>query len=153
MVLDLSIFANQSFLIPFLFVLAIVFGILELANIFGNRAVNMIIAIVIAFFSATYQPFTSLLFQYLPTITWFFIAMFFIAFSLEIIGLGKRKSIKEESMKMIILGVVLIVFITIGVNYIPDINFLGTQNLLIIIALFLMFMLFSAAHKIPAEGS
>ncbi len=148
-----EIVSNQQFFIPFLFVLAVVFGVLEIANVFRNRPVNMIISLVIAFFAATYQPFTSVLWNYLPTITWFFVAMFFIAFSMEIVGLGKKGALRSEGAeaRVIVLGLIIVVFITIGVNYIeslPFISFIGAGNALFIIALVLLFMIFFAAFKL-----
>lgn len=150
--------SNQQFFIPFLFVLAIVFGILELSKVFrGNRAVVAIISIVIAFFAASNAQFTSMLFQFLPSITSFFIIMFFIAFLMEMIGLGKGGKLREEGTetRVMVLGLVLVVFIAIGVDSIseilPFISFIGESNFLIIIGLVLLFMIFFAAYKIGAQ--
>ncbi len=154
MVLEFSFLSNQQFFIPFLFVLAVVFGILELSNVFrGNRAVVAIISIVIAFFAATNTQFTSMLFQFLPSITTFFVAMFFIAFLLEIVGLGRKGSLREEGAetRVMVLGLILVVFIAIGVENIPQISLIGTDNLLIIIGLVLLFMIFFAAYKIGSQ--
>jgi len=76
-VLDLS----MQFMIPFLFILAIIFGVLQLASPIKNKAANLIIALAISFFAASYGPFMTILWSYLPSITWFFIVMFFIVFT------------------------------------------------------------------------
>ncbi len=155
MAFDFLFLSNQQFFIPFLFVLAIVFGILELSNVFrGNRAVTAIISIVIAFFAATNSQFTGMLFQFLPSITVFFVIMFFIAFLMEIIGLGKKGSLRKEGAetRVMVLGLVLVVFIAIGVDSIPEImpfiSFIGESNLLIIVGLVLLFMIFFTAYKV-----
>lgn len=154
MAFDFLFLSNQQFFIPFLFVLAIVFGILELSNVFkGNRAVVVIISIVIAFFAATNSQFTGMLFQILPSITVFFVIMFFIAFLMEIIGLGKSGSLRKEGAetRVMVLGLVLVVFIAIGadsMSEIPFISFIGESNLLIITGLVLLFMIFFTAYKV-----
>ncbi|MDD5416536.1 MAG: hypothetical protein PHU12_01015, partial [Candidatus Aenigmarchaeota archaeon] len=73
---------TTQFLISFLFILAIVFGVLEKASPIKNKAANLIIALAISAFSASYTPFMSVLWSYLPSVTWFFIVMFFLVFEI-----------------------------------------------------------------------
>lgn len=149
---------DMNFFIPFMFVLAIVFGILRIAKVFqGNAAVEMIISIAIAFFSATYSPFTTILFQYLPSITWFFIAMFFIVFVLEILGIRKGTRKPEEAQaNSIIYGVLLLLLFTIGISgleglpiQIPFIG--GGENIALLIGIIFIIGIFWYAYKMPSQ--
>ncbi|MEM5872562.1 MAG: hypothetical protein QXD55_01745, partial [Candidatus Aenigmatarchaeota archaeon] len=89
MAIDIAFLESEQILIPFLFVLAVVFGILELIKIFRNRGVNFLIALSIAFFTVTNTSFVNMLWSYFGSITTFFIIMFFIAFTFEVFGLRK----------------------------------------------------------------
>lgn len=158
MPIDLSLLGQTQFLIPFLFVLAVVFGVLRIGKVFkGNPAVEMVIALVIAFFAASYQPFTSVLFQYLPSITWFFIAMFFLVFILEIFGIRKPKEKEEHEKNLIIYGILLLILFSIGVSrleglavQIPLIG--GGENIALLIGLIFIIGIFWYAYGIKAEA-
>ncbi len=153
---DLTLLNQTGFLIPFLFVMAVVFGVLRIANVFkGNPAVEMIIALVIAFFAATYQPFTSVLLSYLPGITWFFVAMFFLVFVLEIFGIrGKKAADKESAEKnMIIYGILLLLLFSIGVSglqglpvQLPLIG--GGENIALLVGIIFIIGIFWYAYNI-----
>ncbi len=157
---DLSLLNQTGFLIPFLFVMAVVFGVLRIANVFkGNPAVEMIISLVIAFFAATYQPFSAVLFLYLPGITWFFVAMFFLVFVLEIFGIrGKKAADKESAEKnMIIYGVLLLVLFSIGVSRLQDLPVQlpligGGENIALLVGLIFIIGIFWYAYNIKTEA-
>ena len=134
--IDLVSFQSSGFAIPFLFVLALVFGVLELANPMKNRAVNVIVAVAISFFAASYTPFTNMLWNYLPSITWFFIVMFLIVFVLEAFGLRKREK-ADYFQTMVVQGVVLLLLFTVGYNILQSFNIQipyigGGENILFI---------------------
>lgn len=146
---------DTNFIIPFLFVLAVVFGVLRISKAFkGNAAVEVIISLVIAFFSATYSPFTSMLFNILPTVTLFFIAMFFLVFILEIIGVrGKGKG--EPVTNIIIYGILILVLFTIVASHselIPKLGIISADDLVLGIGIIFILSIFWAAFKIgPGE--
>jgi len=144
---------TMQFVIPFMFVLAIVFGILRIGKVFsGNTAVEMIIAIVIAFFSATYQPFITILFQFLPTITWFFIAMFFILFILEITGVrGKRGENKKNVMIYGILLLLLFSIVASRSDIIPTFSYISTDDLILTIGIIFIIAIFYNAYNIQED--
>ncbi len=99
---------NEQFVLPFLFTLAVVFGILRVANVFsGNKAVELIIAFVFAYFSATYQPFVTLFFRYLPGLTEFFIGVFLLVFLIEVFGLRKTTQ-QDKNTNIVIYGFLLL---------------------------------------------
>ena len=146
-VLDLS----MQFIIPFLFILAIVFGVLQLASPIKNKAANLIIALAIAFFAASYGPFMNVLWNYLPSVTWFFIIMFFIVFIMEIFGLRGGKAAPPE--KMILSGVVLFILLAVGwmVTDIYPVEFPligGGDNLIILFGVIFILMIFWGAFKV-----
>ena len=141
---------TMDFLIPFIFVLAIVFGALEMAGVFKNKAVHFIIAIVIAFFASSYQPFLAVLSNYLPYILWFFVAVFFIGFLLKILGL--RKGEGDIQTTMIIYAVILFILLAVGWTLadqvqldLPIIG--GTENVVVIITLVIIAIIFFLAFK------
>ena len=145
---------TEHFLIPFLFTLAIIFGALRYARIFGNNTpVQMIIAIVLAYFASTYEPFVSTLYTYFPSITWFCIVMFFIAFIMEIIGLGKKSPQGDHELNMFIYGILLLILLTIGISQakafgIYEIPIIGNlENLALILGIIFIIGIFYFAYK------
>jgi protein-S-isoprenylcysteine O-methyltransferase Ste14 len=143
-------------LIPFLFVLAIVFGLLDIIKIFGkNRAVNFLIAFSIAFFSITNSDFVNLLWSQFGNITSFFIVMFFIAFVLEVVGFKGKKGKGGEEEDIIIYGAILLLLLSFGFAYsslIPTMPYLGGgSNFIVLIAIILILVIFWRAFKIGAE--
>ncbi len=149
---------SSTFAIPFLFTLAIVFGALQLGSPIKNKAANLIIALVIAFFAATYSPFVTTLNAILPTITWFFIILFLIAFVLEVFGL-RRKEVGPGSSadKMMVTGVVLFILLSLGISFfsntVTQVPFIGsTQNLFLLVVVIFILIIFWAAYKVGAEG-
>jgi len=147
----------QPFL-PFFFVLAIVYGLLSMVNVFkGKKAVNFIISLVFAFFAAGYQPFVSFFFAEFGLILWAFVIIFFIAFVLEAIGLRGKKRLAEpgkEDLPMVFGGIFVLILVTVGFSYFSnfDIPIIGTENLLILIGLFLLLIIFYYAYEFGKSG-
>lgn len=154
MVIDISFLQSEQTLIPFLFVLAIIFGVLELTKIFRNRGVNFLVALAIAFFTITNTAFVSLLWNYFGSITTFFIVMFFIAFVLEVFGI--RKGGHQPPSSIIINGGILFILLSIGFLYasqIPELPFIGSgQNLVFLFVIIFILVIFWTAFKIGAGG-
>lgn len=151
---------TNQFLISFLFVFAIVFGALQIANIFKNKAVHAIMGLAIALFATMYPPFLATLWNYLPSVTWFFIIMFFIAFVMEIMGFRKKKAISPEG--VFVQTGVLLVLLTIGYMISDmisvEIPFIGSMdNLLFLVGLIVIISVFLTVTKLnfgapPQEG-
>lgn len=147
---------TMQFMISFLFILAIVFGVLELASPIKNKAANLIIAVAIAFFATNYVPFFSILWSFLPSVTWFFIVMFFIVFSMEVFGLRKGALTPgDQAEKMILNGVVLFILLSVGwmvIDEFPiELPFIGGgENLIFLFGLIFTAMIFWAAFRIGA---
>jgi hypothetical protein len=156
--IDLSFLESQQTLIPFLFVLAIIFGVLELVHVFRNRAVNFLIALAIAFFTVTNTAFVDALWSYFGVITAFFIIMFFIAFVLEIFGLRKPKQLGQPGGGeggLIIVGVVILLLLSFGFMYsnlLPSVPIVGGgQNLLSLFIVIFILVMFWMAYKVGRE--
>ncbi len=142
---------TTEFLIIFLFIFALTFGALRIANVFkGMKAINAIIALVIAFFAATYQPFVTALWSYLPMLSWFFVIVFLIGILLELKNkiLPKGTSPASKSTTVIITAMAMLVFLTIGVSFIPNLSFIDQDNLYMLIGLVFLVGLFLAAGSL-----
>jgi asparagine N-glycosylation enzyme membrane subunit Stt3 len=147
---------DQS-VITFLFVLAVIFGVLELTNLFKNRAVNLLIALALSAFAASQVTFTSLLFSYLPGVTGFFIVVFFIAFTFEILGVRKRKPGADLTDSMVVGGAVMLVLFTVGFSLLQmfpiDIPYIGgASGMFFIVGLVLLISLFWSAMHFGGGG-
>ena len=163
MPIDISFLQSNQTLIPFLFVLAIIFGVLEITNVFRNRGVNFLVALAISFFTITNTTFVNFLWSQFGNITAFFLIMFFIAFIFELFGLRRPRASGQESRApeaLVINGAILFILLTVGFLYvekIPSLPYIGSgQNLLIAIVIFFVLVLFWAAFKagpqfLPAE--
>ena len=74
----------------FLFVFAIVLGLLTTAKIFENKRVNAAIAIVFGLFSAIYEPFVSGIQAYLPLAAAILVVIFFFVLVKRLFGEKKE---------------------------------------------------------------
>ena len=144
---------TMQFMIPFLFVLAIVLGVLELSLKDWSKPVKVVLSVAIAFFATSYQPFVSALWSYLPNITWFFIIMFFIAFIMELFGIRKAGT-RASPESMMIQGAILFILLATGYMIIQEfpgvqVPFIGgPENLLLLVGIFFVLAIFWTAFKI-----
>jgi hypothetical protein len=156
MAIDIAFLQSEQTLIPFLFVLAIVFGVLDLTKIFRNRGVNFLVALAIAFFTITNTAFISMLWSYFGSITTFFIVMFLLAFVFEVFGLRGKGGQHHPTSAIIIDAGILFILLSIGflyASYIPEFPFIGGgQNLVFLFIIIFILVIFWAAFKIGAGG-
>ena len=138
-------------LLPFLFVLAVTYGLLSIVNVFKSKPVNLIISLVFAFFAGGYASFVNFFFMNFGLILWTFVGLFFIAFIMEAVGLrGKKKVPKgKENLVMIIVTILIIFLAAAGFKYIEDFDVpvVGTDNFLIILGLILLLVIFYYAFE------
>ena len=161
LVMQLSNDPSLRPILPFLFVLAVVYGMLSIANVFKTHtgkpmnSVNFIIALVFALFAAGYSQFVSIFFANLGIILWAFIILFFIAFAFEAIGLRRKRAKGKEDVVMIITGIIILLLITIGFSYISEISVpvIGTENFIIIVGIILLLIIFYYAYELGKGGS
>lgn len=143
----------EEFLMPFLFVLVDVFGVLQLARVF-NKSVSFLIALVLAFFAANNPVFINLFWSQIINVVIFFIALFFLAFTLQLFGLRGKGAPKAKE-GLVIYGAILFVLLSIGFNYtetfptLPVIG--GGENLMLLVSIILILAVFWAALKASEE--
>ena len=106
--------------IPFLFVFAVVFGVLEITLKGWTKPIKAVIAFALSLFAITYSPFTNILWAQMGNILLFFIVMFFIVFIREIIGFKKTDNPIE---RMVITGAILLLLLTLGWSIVDFIDF------------------------------
>lgn len=148
MVFDFAMLQTTEFLIPFLFSLAVIFGILEVTRIFGrNRAVNFIVSFTLSFFAIIYPGFVDFMWANFGLVAIFFIAMFFITFVFKTLGIGSKNS--KDS--ILINGAILFVLLSLSYTYaesFPSVPLIGTgQNLILLVSVVLILSIFWAAYK------
>lgn len=149
----LEIAQNQAIqpYLPFFFILAVVFGLLEIVDVFKRKSVNLIIALVFAFFAAGYEPFVTFFFEYFGLILWSFVGLFFIAFFFEALGMRKSQKVGtgRENIPIMVGGVVLLVLTTVGIQYLSEFRlpFLNNRNMLLLIGLVLLGIIFYYAYE------
>ncbi|GEM_PF-2295684 len=154
---------NQTtlqFLVSFLFVFAIIFGVLQTAKrvknvegkIFEERffpeRVNILLAIIIAFISAFYPPLSSFLFNFIPIATVIFILVFFLLFFKNVFIEKNKLGINF----MISAGILLVVLglIAESVPYIPYLPISG-KDIFWIVGIILVILIFYAASSYKPE--
>ena len=152
---DFAMFQSEQVLIPFLFVLAVTFGAINIINIFRNKGVNFLVAVALAFFAASNTSFIQFLWSQFGSISIFFIAMFFVIFTLEAFGVRRGQSGKDSSDALVINGAILFVLLSIGylfIGSVPVLPIVGCgQNLLLLIFLVFIIVIFWFAFKTPHE--
>jgi len=127
----------------FVFVFAIVLGLLTSASIFQRR-VNTVIALVFAVFSASYSPLVLILQQYIPIAAILFIIIFIIVLV--------KKSVSKENTDPVLSSIsLLILLFVIGVfwdeiQYILPLG-LDPANVLGIIVVIVIIIIFLVAYK------
>jgi hypothetical protein len=142
-----------TLLIPFLFMLAIVYGALDVAGVFKNKRVNALIAAVFAFFTLTYSPAIEFINQIMPIAIIFFVVFFFLGFMIKV---AKKGVEKDFTLLIIILGLTLLLFATQGPNVIN--NFLPgfeeqASNIMVISAIVFIGVILLAAYRLSTKPS
>ncbi|MCX6814779.1 MAG: hypothetical protein NTY20_03990 [Candidatus Aenigmarchaeota archaeon] len=137
--------------IPFLFMLAVVYGSLDVSGVFRNKRVNALIAVVFAFFALTYEPAMLFINQVMPFAIMFFVVFFFIGF---VIKIAKKGVEKDYNLIIIILGLVLLLFATQGSGFIN--NFLPgfeeqASNIMIASTVVFIGVILLAAYKLSIK--
>jgi hypothetical protein len=142
-----------DFFIPFIFVLAVVYGALEIAGIFKNKAVNTVIAIVFAFFAASTPFVSSFIYAVFPYAVLIFIAIFFLAF-LKRAFLGKGKAgegKKDHDWTLIIilcvLALLLMASFTDAIDSVIGPMGIGGESVIYMIAFVVIIAIFFMAYK------
>ena len=135
-----------TFGIPFFFMLAIVFGALEVGGVFKNKGVKIIISLVIAAFAATNEQAVQFIFYVLPYATIFFVVVFFLGFIV--------KSRKEGDKDWFLMAIVLILFLLLLMNFESLTGIAGDLGTTIatVLGVIIVLMVFYAAYQQTRGG-
>jgi hypothetical protein len=132
------VFLDLGLMLPFFFVLAIVYGSLEVSGVFRNRGVKGIVAVVVAFFSISSPAVVGFVNFLLPYAAMFFIAFFFLGLLFSFFR-GKGEG-KKDGGNFALLAVILalaLIFLSNQENLriisLGDRNFVGMAALLVIV--------------------
>lgn len=140
--------------IPFFLVLAIVYGALDVSGVFRNRAANMIIAMVIAFFAMTSEPAVAFIMQVLPYAAILFVIIFFIGFVISFFkGKGGRGGREGADLTILVVIAMLIIIFLVNQGYdvledlFPSGFPITSENFALIIGIVLIIAIIYAAYK------
>lgn len=139
--------------IPFLFVLAVVYGALEVSDIFKNRGVKGIIAIVVALFAVTNEQLVEFIYLVLPYAAVLFIVVFFLAFIVSIFKGRGREGGRKVNFTLLAVAIALVLLFLAGQGESLDFLNIGDSNLIAIIGFILIVLIFYAAYRYEAKAS
>jgi EamA domain-containing membrane protein RarD len=130
-------------LLPFLFVLAIVYGALEFSDVFKNRTVKFIIAVVLGFFAISSAEVLAFIYNVLPYAAVFFVAFFFLGFIRKFFK--KEKGEKNDYKLLMICAALVLIFLSsqseiIGLNIEKDTITLIALGVIVLVFLMAYFM-------------
>ncbi len=116
-----------SYVLPFLLIFAIVFGILSRVNIFGeNKGLNAVIALVVGLLSLQFQLVPLFFSQIFPNLG---VGLSVILIMLILLGLFMPAD-KPNSMNYILLSVAAIVFVIIVANSFSSTGYYGFSDIM-----------------------
>jgi len=101
---------SMNILLPLLLIVAIVYGALETVGMFRNRAVKTIIAVVMGFIAVSDSGVVSMIYNFLPLVTIFFIIFFTLGFFKKSLGKGGT----DNELKIIVMVLVLLLAASLG---------------------------------------
>ena len=139
----------MGFMLPFLLVLAIIYGALDLASVFKNRAVNAIIAVVVAVIAVSNAGVVAFIVQVMPWAALLFIVVFFIKFVLSMFRPGEGG--RDYTLLIALLGLLAVFMLSQGTelvhDWLPGGFPVSEDNLILIIGLIIVVALIFAAYK------
>ena len=98
--------ATMSLISTFLFVFAVVFGLLVYSKVADfSRRINAIIALAVGFFAIMYEPLVTGLTEFMPIAVGILIVLFFAAFIKKVLGGG---DVKDSFPIIVVLGILLL---------------------------------------------
>ncbi|MCK5023334.1 MAG: hypothetical protein KAS04_04125 [Candidatus Aenigmarchaeota archaeon] len=145
---------SLEIMLPFFLVLAIVFGALEVSQVFSNKAVKAIIAFVFAAFSVMNMQVVAMINFLLPYAAGFFVLFFLVWIILKPLrgkgGDGKGDK-KDPLILIVVLVLVLVIMTRLGdTGYSYSLGFLANPNLLWIIGIVVVVFIIYKAYKMGA---
>jgi len=146
-------FELMTFILPFLFILALVYGALDISSVFRNKAVNALIAVVIAFFAVSNAGITEMIIGVMPWAALLFIAIFFVKFVLNAFKPGKEGRDYTLLLAMLaLLGVFMASQGTELINdWLPSGSPISEENFILIIGIIVILGIIITAYNIQTK--
>ena len=145
----------MSVVIPFLFVLAVVYGALEVSDIFKRKQVKIILSLCFALVAMSSGLITEFIMGVLPYAILLFIAFFFIGFVLSFFREDKKEGEKGErdyTLIIIVLVLLLLFLASYGTGFIEDMfPSVSRDNLVTGLGLVVILLVFYAAYRLGAK--
>ncbi|MBI2578695.1 MAG: hypothetical protein HYW26_03220 [Candidatus Aenigmarchaeota archaeon] len=144
--------ALLPFLGAFLFVFAIVFGLLSYAKMFGfPKNVNAAIALVFGIFAASFEPFRTGLFNILPILVIPLVILFFLVFVKEVFKPKKEGEHFDAFPPVALLAIGLILLGAFWDRINIPVEGLSSSNVLWILGIAVALLVFIVAYQQPAK--
>lgn len=128
---------SGDFLIPFVFMLAVVYGGMHLSGVIKNKAAIALISLAIAFFAASNADAIRFINGVLPLAVPFFIVVFFLSFVLEMFR--KHGGAKKDYPLLIMIFALVLIFLLYvqrSTDFEVDESVLGIGGLIVFIMIF-----------------
>lgn len=130
-------FMTLEYLLPFMLVVAIVYGALETAGMFRNRAVKAILAVVLGFFSVMNYSVVQMINSFLPFAAIVFVFIFLAGYLKKSLSGGRDK---DNTLIIIVLGLGLLFVASLasssgGFNLYQYTDFLWLIGVVVVIAI------------------
>jgi hypothetical protein len=140
-------FFSMYTMLPFMLVLAIVYGSMETAGMFRNRALKTIIAVVVAFFAISNSYVVDTINSFLPYAALFFIAVFGFGFVKRSLG-GQGR---DNTLIIIIMALLLLLIASYSNSGVGIMGLSNYNDFLWFIGVIIIVAIFYAAFKTKAE--
>jgi hypothetical protein len=144
---------SMELILPFMLVLAITYGALEVSKVFGNRAVKAIIAVVFAFFAIMNYQVVAFINSVLPYAAVFFVVIFLVWIVLKPLRGEKKPGQPERDPTLLIVVLVLVLVIVARLQTtgnLPSYGFFTSENLIWIIGLAILAFVIYKVYKMGA---
>ena len=145
----------MSSVIPFLFVLAVVYGALEVSDVFKRKQVKLIISLSFAYVAMTTGYVAGFIMGILPYAIIAFIVLFFLGFALSFAKGGKEGGGERDYTLIVIVLVLFLVFMTsYGLDFLERfMPGLSSEEIATGAGLLVMAIIFYSVYRLWAGGS
>ena len=146
--------ASLPFVTSFLFVFAVIYGLLATAKVMPTKNVNAIIALAIAAMTAAYEPFVLALQSYMPLMAAVLVPVFFLIVIKKLFFSDKKEKSKKDMLPAVFaLGIMLLIIRVFWSSIEPLLPAeLGSENALWIVGIFIIAMIFYLAYRHEKEA-
>ncbi|MFH0832099.1 MAG: hypothetical protein V1900_00025 [Candidatus Aenigmatarchaeota archaeon] len=130
----------------FLFVFAVIYGLLSSVKLFGeqNNRVSVLIALIIAFFAIMYSPLVNIFYEFMPIAAIILVILFFVVFIKKLMLDGGGKDSLPIAVSLAVMLTVLgILWNRLGFS----IGSISSENMLWIIGLAIVIILLFAVYS------